>query len=145
MKPSRDVQPFLAITSALGLDYKSMPVSCPQSIGYGGGMGPAQFIASTWVLPDLNSRVKQALNMSSMPNPWDPQTAFMASGLFLSDLGADSSSYSAQRTAACKYNSGQTCYNAVTGKPNLGLSYGESVMGLTDRIQQNQIDPLQGN
>jgi len=140
MKPSRDVQPFLSITSALGLDYKSMPVSCPQSVGYGGGMGPAQFIASTWVLPDLNSRIKQALGTSAMPNPWDPQTAFMASGIFLSDLGADSSSYSAQKNAACRYYSGSSC-GVVSG----ATSYGNSVMALADSIQQNQIDPLQGN
>ena len=44
MKPTRDVDPFIQITSALGLDWASMPVSCPQSTGYGGAMGPAQLI-----------------------------------------------------------------------------------------------------
>ncbi len=139
MKPTRDVQPFLAIISALGLDYKSMPVSCPQSIGYGGGMGPAQFIASTWVLPDLNSRIKSALGINAMPNPWNPKDAFMAAGLFLSDLGAGSPSYSAQKNAACKYYSGQAC-GRVTG----ATAYGASVMALADSIQQNQINPLLG-
>ena len=138
MKPSRDVPPFLAITSALGLDYKTMPVSCPQSVGWGGAMGPAQFIASTWAL--FESRLQSALNDTSMPNPWDPQTAFMASGLYLSDLGADSSSYSAQKNAACKYYSGRAC-GYVTG----ATSYGNSVMALADSIQQNQINPLEGN
>jgi peptidoglycan hydrolase CwlO-like protein len=137
MKPSRDVQPFLAITSSLGLDYKSMPVSCPQSIGYGGGMGPAQFIASTWTL--LASRIKTALGISTPANPWRPLDAFTASALYLSDLGADSSSYTAQKNAACKYYSGKAC-GYVTG----ATSYGNSVMALATSIQNNQIDPLEG-
>ena len=137
MKPSRDVQPFISITQSLGLDYKSMPVSCPQSIGYGGGMGPAQFIASTWML--LKDRIGTAIGKSN-PNPWSPLDAFMAAGIYLSDLGADSPSYSAQRNAACKYYSGRPC-GYVTG----ASAYGNSVMALADQIQTNQINPLLGN
>ena len=129
MKPSRDVQPFLSITSSLGLDYRSMPVSCPQSIGYGGGMGPAQFIASTWML--FKDRIAAAIGKST-PNPWSPFDAFMAAGIYLSDLGAGSSSYSAQKNAACKYYSGRAC-GYVTG----ATSYGNSVMALADQLQQN--------
>ena len=145
MKPSRDVQPFLAITASLGLDYHTMPVSCPQSIGYGGGMGPAQFIASTWML--FKDRVAQALGSSLTPNPWKPLDAFMAAGLYLSDLGANSTSYTSQRTAACRYYSGQNCYRYnYYGQlvANVGLPYGRSVMALADQIQTEQIDPLEG-
>jgi peptidoglycan hydrolase CwlO-like protein len=137
MKPSRDIQPFLAITSSLGLDYKSMQVSCPQSIGYGGGMGPAQFIASTWAL--LVNRIKSALGISTAPNPWHPLDAFTASGLYLSDLGANSSSYTAQKNAACKYYSGHAC-GVVKG----ASAYGSSVMALANQIQTTEIDPLEG-
>ncbi|MDE1975223.1 MAG: lytic murein transglycosylase [Patescibacteria group bacterium] len=142
MKPSRDVQPFVDITRSLGLDYSSTPVSCPQPSvgGYGGAMGPAQFIASTWIL--LVDRIKAALGESSPPNPWNPLDAFMASGLYLYDLGADASSYTHQRTAACKYYSGTTCYNATTGRANVGLSYGQNVMALASQIQQ-KINQLQ--
>jgi membrane-bound lytic murein transglycosylase B len=136
MKPSRDVQPFLSITSSLGYDYKTTVVSCPQSIGYGGAMGPAQFIPSTWML--LNDRVAAALKENT-PNPWKPLDSFMAAGLYLADLGADSSSYSAQKNAACKYYSGQAC-GYVSG----ATAYGNSVMSLTNSIQLNQINPLQG-
>jgi membrane-bound lytic murein transglycosylase B len=136
MKPTRDVQPFISITSSLGLDYQKMVVSCPQSIGYGGGMGPAQFIASTWML--LKDRISQAVG-SSIANPWKPADAFMAAGLYLGDLGAGSSSYTAQRNAACKYYSGGSC------KASNGSSgYGSSVMALADRIQRDQINPLLG-
>src|SRR3989344_2836892 len=47
MKPSRDQAPYLRITSALGLGPETMPLSCPQAGGWGGGRGPAQFIPST--------------------------------------------------------------------------------------------------
>jgi membrane-bound lytic murein transglycosylase B len=146
MKLSRDVQPFLAITSSLGLDYKTMPVSCPQSIGYGGGMGPAQFIASTWML--LKDRIKSALGLSGEPNPWRPADAFMSAGLYLSDLGAGSSSYTAQKNAACKYYSGKSC-GSVTGATSYGnsvISYGNSVIALaytSANSMQSQIDQLQ--
>ncbi len=137
MKPSRDVQPFISITSSLGLDYKSMQVSCPQSIGYGGAMGPAQFIASTWTL--LISRIQTALGISTAPNPWHPLDAFMASAIYLSDLGADSTSYTAQKNAACKYYSGRSC-GYVSG----ATAYGNSVMALANTIQTTEIDPLNG-
>jgi len=137
MKPSRDVEPFISITSSLGLDYKSMQVSCPQSIGYGGAMGPAQFIASTWTL--LISRIQTALGISTAPNPWHPLDAFMASAIYLSDLGADSTSYTAQKNAACKYYSGRSC-GYVSG----ATAYGNSVMALANTIQTTEIDPLNG-
>ena len=50
MKPGRDITPFLSLASRLGFDPKTKPVSCPQSSGYGGAMGPSQFIPSTWAL-----------------------------------------------------------------------------------------------
>ena len=48
MKPSRDIQPFIELGLQLGFDPSKQVVSCPQSSGYGGAMGPAQFIPSTW-------------------------------------------------------------------------------------------------
>ena len=56
MKAPRDTIPFKDITDRLGKDWKMTPVSCPPgtkwsaSRGYGGGMGPSQFIPSTWEL-----------------------------------------------------------------------------------------------
>ena len=102
-------------------------------------MGPAQFIPSTWQL--LETRIASALNQSiSAVSPWNPQDAFVASALYLSDLGAVAGSYTSERTAACKYYSGQAC-GAVKGN----TAYATSVLSLTNNIQENEINPLEGD
>ena len=50
MSPTRDVPVFLRILSDLGSDQTKAVVSCPLSYGWGGAMGPAQFIPSNWAL-----------------------------------------------------------------------------------------------
>ncbi len=101
MKPTRDVKPFFDITTSVGRDpYKTL-VSCPiGGSGWGGAMGPAQFIPSTWVL--LKSRIASLLGIQT-PDPWYAKDAFMASAIYLTDLGAQGSSYTSERNAACKY------------------------------------------
>lgn len=135
MKASRDVQPFLDITGALGRDPLKTLVSCPQSVGYGGAMGPAQFIPSTWKL--FQNRIAQALGKPAS-DPWNPQDAFMASGFYLADLGASSQSYTAERNAACRYYSGRACSGSVN------TAYGNQVMARVKTIQDN-IDILGAN
>ncbi len=138
MQPTRDIPVFRTITSTLGFDPLKTLVSCPQAIGWGGAMGPAQFIPSTWVL--LQSRVASALNQSvTSVSPWNPQDAFTASALYLADLGARANSYTSQRTAACKYFSGQAC-GMISGN----TSYATQVLAKANYIQVNQINPLQG-
>ncbi len=130
MKPTRDVGPFLEITNTLGLNAFQTAVSCPIAgvAGWGGAMGPAQFIPSTWKI--FESRLKTALGYYA--NPWSPRDAFMASGMYLTDLGAIGTSASAQNIAACRYygSGGATCY------------YAQSVAKLKTTIQAN-IDLLQ--
>ncbi|MEK7069427.1 MAG: lytic murein transglycosylase, partial [Patescibacteria group bacterium] len=96
MKPDRDQAPFERITSALGLNPYSMPVSCPWNGGWGGAMGPSQFIPSTWEL--YAKKVAGALGISGMPNPWEPRHAFMASSIYLGELGADNGGFTDERT-----------------------------------------------
>jgi membrane-bound lytic murein transglycosylase B len=133
----KGIPAFLNITSALGVDPLHTVVSCPQSIGWGGAMGPAQFIASTWML--YTGRIATALGFSGMANPWNPQHAFMASALYLSDLGAGNSGYTAEKNAACRYYSGSSCATSA-----LVASYGTSVMSLASTIQTTEINTLQG-
>jgi len=138
MNPSRDIPVFTQIMQALGgSDITKQVVSCPQDVGWGGAMGPAQFIPSTWQL--FANRIASALNISGPTDPWNPAHAFMASALYLGDLGAGSGTYSSERNAACKYYSGRTC---AAGRGNIG--YGDSVVAKADNIQRNMIDPLMG-
>ena len=138
MKPSRDIKPFLDITSRLGRDYTKTLVSCPLGgSGYGGAMGPSQFIPSTWI--GLESKIASALGVTT-PNPWNPKDAFYASSLFLKDLGASSQTYTAEKNAACRYYSGRSC----DSKSPANTFYGNSVMALATKIQAN-IDLVQGN
>jgi membrane-bound lytic murein transglycosylase B len=138
MKPTRDVGPFIEITKRLGLDYTKTLVSCPiaSAGGWGGAMGPAQFIASTWMLFD--TRIASALSVGT-PNPWNPEHAFVASSMYLTDLGAYAGSYTGEKNAACKYYSGRSC-----SASNTSNSYGAQVMSKADIIQRTMIDPLQG-
>lgn len=125
MKPTRDVAPFLEITNALSLNPYQTAVSCPIAgvAGYGGAMGPAQFIPSTWKM--FTARLQNALG--HFANPWSPEDAFMASGMYLTDLGAIGASQSAQNIAACKYygSGGSSC------------GYSKSVAALKLKIQSD--------
>lgn len=135
MNPVRDQPVFLTITSAFGLDPDAQPVSKKPWYGWGGAMGPAQFIPSTWQL--YADRIAAAAGQSP-PNPWDPRTATFAAALLLQDNGADAQTPSAERLAALRY---------LAGWKNAGKSaysfYGNDVMSLTDKFQ-SQIDVLGG-
>lgn len=136
MKPGRDVDPFFAITKELGINPYAQVVSCPPSYGYGGAMGPAQFIPSTWDLYKKRIAKKSGQNP---PNPWDPRTAFIASALLMSDNGADRGTYYSERLAALRYFAGWR--NAK--KPSYAF-YGDGVMELASKYQ-GLIDVLEGS
>ncbi|MEK7176315.1 MAG: hypothetical protein AAB704_00640, partial [Patescibacteria group bacterium] len=131
MKSPRDTVPFLAITARLGLNPDLMPVSKKPWYGYGGAMGPAQFIPSTWVL--YEDRIANATGHNP-PNPWEPEDAFMATGLLMADNGADKQTYAAERLAALRYLAGWK--NATK---SAYAFYGDDVMDLAAKYQR-QID-----
>jgi membrane-bound lytic murein transglycosylase B len=135
MNPTRDIPPFLEITQKLGLDPFNTRVSCPQEVGWGGAMGAAQFIPSTWMM--FTKRIETALGVETA-DPWNARDAFMAAGMYLTDLGAKPSSYSAERDAACRYFSGSKC-----SRSSWAATYGSQVMTKAENIQTNMIDPLQ--
>jgi len=133
MKPSRDQQPFLTITKELGMDPDITPVSCPMrdskgnQIGWGGAMGPAQFIPSTW----MGYKDKVTAITGKTANPWDIRDAFIAAALKLKAGGAGS--VSGEWTAAMLYFSGST---------NVKYRfYGDSVVAIANQYQ-NDIDSL---
>lgn len=146
MKAPRDTDPFKDITERLGLNWKTTPVSCPPEAryykgrGFGGGMGPAQFIPSTWEL--FKERIASLSGVrTNDANPWNPEHAFMATAIYLSDLGAVSGSYTSERNSACRYYSGRPC-GYKKGYPN-NTSYGNQVLEKAERIQDD-IDFLKG-
>jgi len=126
---SRDDQTaFLKITSSLGLNPDTTPVSCPiGGSGWGGAMGPAQFIPTTWLL--IAPRVASALGQAAA-NPWNARDAIMASAIYLKDRGAIGGETN-ERNAACKYYSGRSC----DGRAPANSFYGNNVMALARKIQ----------
>lgn len=101
MKVPRDTVPFKSIMDALGRDWTTTAVSCPQPGGYGGAMGPTQFIPSTWI--GYQSRIKSALGVAAT-DPWNNLHAIVATGLFLADRGAAGGNADTERAAAARYN-----------------------------------------
>lgn len=126
--PTRDLPLLQTIVKELGRDPLTTRVSCPFTVGYGGAMGPAQFIPSTWNI--IRSQLSSALNKST-PDPWNPRDAFMASSILLKGNGAGAKTYTAEREAACKYYSGRGC--SAPGVSN--AFYGNAVMERAKKIQ----------
>lgn len=123
---------YKRIVSRLGLEVESMPLSCPWQGGWGGAMGPSQFIPYTW--NSYEPKIAQAVGVN-IPNPWNPEHAIMATALYVKDLGAAAGGYTAERTAALKYYAGSNW-----NKPQNAF-YGNSVMNHVTGIQ-TQVDFL---
>lgn len=136
MHPTRDRPIFEDIIRRLGLNPDAMPVSKKPWYGWGGAMGPAQFIPSTWVL--YEDRISK-LSGNNPPNPWNPHDAFIAAALLMKDNGATKGTYASERLAALRYFAGWK--NAT--KPAYAF-YGDDVMQLAEKYQQ-QIDILQNS
>ncbi len=135
MNPTRDAPVFAQICSELGLNPDTQPVSKKPWYGWGGAMGPAQFIPSTWVL--YKDRIAKATG-ETPPNPWNPRTATFATAILMMDNGADRGGASNERLAALRY---------LAGWKNAGKAayafYGDDVMDLAAKFQ-SQIDILGG-
>jgi len=168
MSPTRDQPVFVYITQALGLDPDQMPVSKRPSYGWGGAMGPGQFIPSTWVCyggfvnvktgacapPSgftssfwqgpwqynaSKDRVRRLLGASAPSNPWSPQVAIMATAMLMADNGADARTPAAERLAALRYFAGWT-----HAKNPAYAFYGDGVMRFAAQFQSD-INQLGGS
>lgn len=125
MNPRRDVPNFLIITKELGRDPFNTPVSCPMEYGWGGAMGPAQFIPSTWIL----YKEKVQTVAGKIPDPWNIKDAFLAAALYLKDYSAANQTYNAEWKAAMIYFSGTTSSKF--------RFYGDSVMKIASQYEQD--------
>jgi membrane-bound lytic murein transglycosylase B/archaellum component FlaC len=128
-KSRRDDQSeFVKITTELGMPQDGTPLSCPWGGGWGGAMGPSQFIPTTWQM--FKTRIANAVG-AKFANPWEPQHAIMATAIYMSDLGAGAKTFTAERNAACRYYSGRTCDN----KTPSNTFYGNQVLERANKIQ----------
>lgn len=125
----RDFAAFQQITSSLGLDPDSTPVSKKPSYGWGGAMGPAQFIPTTWLL--YADKVAN-LTGHNPASPWNIEDAFTASGLMLSESGADKQTYASEVKAAKMYIAGSRWNTSLTAR-----IYANNVMSQATKIQND--------
>ena len=116
MHPTRDIPPFLRITAGVGRNPYNTPVSCwiydvrgGSPYGWGGAMGPAQFIPSTWAIFEDELRNK----LGKAPDPWAIKDSFTASALYLGDLGATAQTIAAESKAAARYYGVAGSYNSM--------------------------------
>lgn len=156
MHPDRDAPVFLAIASIQGFDAGTKQVSCPivsngERYGWGGAMGPSQFIPSTWavyggivnngsgwVYSESSDAIRR-INGSGLPaNPFNNQDAFIATALLLRDNGADGS-YAGNRLAALRYYAG---WGGASNPAN--AFYGNQVMDRKARLD-SEIKILAGS
>lgn len=121
MHPRRDIHHFLNITQQLGRDPRQTLISCPMEVGFGGAMGPAQFIPSTW----MNRLHILEPFIQGTPDPWNIRHAFLASALYLRDLGGLQN----ERNAALRYFAGGNWNN-----PRFAF-YGNQVVQRTNCLQ----------
>ncbi|MBI2025131.1 MAG: lytic murein transglycosylase [Candidatus Harrisonbacteria bacterium] len=154
MHPNRDLPVFLGILEELKAVGKAPPepvlVSCPITShgAYGGAMGPAQFIPSTWNL--YKARIAD-ITGNTPANPWNNSDAFIGTALYLRDAynsqscrdyGVEGNAsypelsiqFLRERCAAAKYYAGGRWYT-------YRFFYGDPVVERANKFQ-NDIDIL---
>jgi len=148
MHPDRDAPVFLAISAILGFDPKTRSVSCPivsngERYGWGGAMGPSQFIPSTWaiyggivnkgngwVYSQSDDAIRRINGSGSPANPFNNRDAFLATALLLRDNGANGT-YAGDRLAALRYYAG---WGGANNPAN--AFYGDQVINRKARLLQ---------
>jgi len=155
MHPDRDAPVFLAISEILGFSPRTQQVSCPlmrggQPVGWGGAMGPSQFIPSTWaayggivntgsgwVYNQASDAIRRINDGTGPANPWNNQDAFLATALLLRDNGANGT-FAGDRLAALRYYAG---WGGASNPAN--AFYGDQVMNRKAKFV-GQIRVLEG-
>jgi len=103
-----------------------MPVSTAPSYGWGGAMGPAQFLPRTWL---ENEAQIIKITGNNPPDPWTLEDAFAASAIKLSRDGARAQNWNAEWKAAMVYFAGSRWNNPAYS------FYGDRVMDVKEIIK----------
>lgn len=151
MHPDRDAPVFLALSEILGFEASRQAVSCPimsggSYVGWGGAMGPSQFIPSTWAIyggivntgsgwtySQSADAIRRINKSHSAANPWNNQDAFIATALLLRDNGANGT-YAGDRLAALRYYAG---WGGANNPAN--AFYGDNVMARKSRLANEMV------
>jgi peptidoglycan hydrolase CwlO-like protein len=165
MSPTRDVPVFKVIMASLGLNPDTVKISRAQGNGWGGAMGPGQFIPSTWACYagyvnattgscgkgtdgtwqgpwSYNASKDRVARLAGHPgtpsNPYNNLDAFTATAMLMADNGATAQTPAAERLATLRY------YAGWGGATNPAYAfYGDGVMGFAAQFQSD-IDTLAG-
>ncbi len=140
---------FTVMADVLGFDLNTQMVSCPIApggvrYGWGGAMGPSQFIPSTWALyggyvntgndvyvyDASKDSIRQLLGLNVPSSPFRNQDAFLATAILMRDNGAAGGTRDSEWLAAIRYYSG---WNGVNNPTN--HSYGDQVMDRKARLE----------
>lgn len=123
----RDRDAFLGICKKLNLDPDQTPVSKKPSYGWGGAMGPAQFLPNTWLA--YEGEVAR-LTGHNPPSPWNIEDAFTAAAIMLARRGATSKDRAGETAAAKAYISGSSsCTKSICNY------YANAVLDKADEIE----------
>lgn len=119
---------FLDLTAKLGLNPETTPVSKKPSYGWGGAMGPAQFLPGTWL--GWESKIAK-ITGHNPPSPWSIEDSFTAAALKLYNDGASAKTRAGELRAAKAY---------ISGNPNCTKSicnyYANLAMDKSDDIEE---------
>ncbi|MEK7453055.1 MAG: lytic murein transglycosylase [Patescibacteria group bacterium] len=133
-RAEKEKKAYLEITSSLGLNPDSMPVSKKlASVGCGGAMGAAQFMPTTWM--SYKNQIA-SLTGNNPPSPWNIEDAFMGSAIKLAGNGANTQLRTYEQKAAAMY------YAGGRWQKYPGQNYARQVLEWSDYYQE-QINALE--
>jgi membrane-bound lytic murein transglycosylase B len=102
------------------------------------GLTRDAFYAGPWRYDANQDRLRALRGKQSPSNPWDNQDAFLATALYMKEMGAGYGDYASEHLAAMRYFAG---WGGAANPTAYVRSYGDSVMNHAT-YYQTQIDTL---